>query len=117
MYGSNSKKAFNECSFSFSNSISLCSILNNPINGLRERALRLVYNDFSSTFSELLIEDKSVMIHQRNLQALAFEIFKVKNLVPEIMKTIFSFNTLPNSLRNSTTLPCKTTKQFSMDYI
>ena len=45
---------------------------NNCINGLRERALSLVYNDFSSSFSELLEEDKSVTIHHLNLKALAY---------------------------------------------
>ena len=52
--------------------------LNNRINGLHDRALSLVYNDFSSSFSELLEKDKSVTIHHRNLQTLAYEIFKVK---------------------------------------
>ena len=52
--------------------------LNNRINGLHERALSLVYNDFSSSFSELLEKDKSVTIHRRNLQTLAYEIFNVK---------------------------------------
>ena len=52
--------------------------LNNRINRLHKRALSLVYNDFSSTFSELLEKDKSVTIHHRNLQALAYEILKVK---------------------------------------
>ena len=33
--------------------------LNNCINGLHKRALSLVYNDFSSSFSELLEKDKS----------------------------------------------------------
>ena len=51
--------------------------LNNRINGLHDRALSLVYNDFSSSFSELLEKDKSVTIHRRNLQTLAYEIFKV----------------------------------------
>ena len=50
--------------------------LNNRINGLHKRALSLVYNDFSSSFSELLEKDKSVAIHHRNLQTLAYEIFK-----------------------------------------
>ena len=53
--------------------------LNKRINGLHKRALSLVYNDFSSSFSELLEKDKSVTIHHRNLQTLAYEIFKVKN--------------------------------------
>ena len=53
-------------------------ILNNRINGLHKRALSLVYNDFSSSFSGLLEKDKSVTIHHRNLQTLAYEIFRVK---------------------------------------
>ena len=40
--------------------------LNNRINGLHETALNLVYNDFSSRFSELLEKDKSVTINHRN---------------------------------------------------
>ena len=53
-------------------------ILNNRINGLHKRVLSLTYNDFSLSFSELLEKDKSVTIHHRNLQTLAYEIFKVK---------------------------------------
>ena len=45
--------------------------LNKDINGLHKRALNLVYNDFSSSFSELLEKDNSVSIHHRNLQTLA----------------------------------------------
>ena len=52
--------------------------LNIRINGLHKRALSLVCNDLSSSFSELLEIDKSVTIHHRNLQSLAHEIFKVK---------------------------------------
>ena len=52
--------------------------LNNRINGLHERALSLVYNEFSLHFSELLEKDKSLTIHQRNFQTLAYEVFKVK---------------------------------------
>ena len=50
--------------------------INNRINSLHERALRVVYRDYKATFSELLSKDKSVTIHQRNLQLLATEIFK-----------------------------------------
>ena len=44
--------------------------LNNRINGLHKRALSLVYNDCSLSFSELLEKDKSMAIHYRNLQTL-----------------------------------------------
>ena len=60
--------------------------INNQINKLHERALRLVYNDKSSSFRELLERDHSVTIHERNIQVLLTEIFKVKSrAAPEIM--------------------------------
>ena len=66
--------------------------LNNKINRLQERALRIVYNDKSSTFYQLLEKDKSVTIHTRNLQYLATEIFEVKiGISPIIMTEIFKF--------------------------
>ena len=67
--------------------------LNNRINRIQERALRIVYNDRKSTFSELLTKDKSVTVHSRNLQILATELFKVKNgMSPEIISNIFQIN-------------------------
>ena len=52
--------------------------LNNKINKLHERALRIVYKNDSLTFQELLDKDDSITIHQRNLQRLASEMYKVK---------------------------------------
>ena len=64
--------------------------LNHRINSIHERALRVTYQDYQSTFLQLLQKDNSVAIHQRNLQVLATEIFKAKNdLSPEIMKEVF----------------------------
>ena len=66
--------------------------LNNKINHIQERALRIVYNDYSSTFEDLLNKDKSVTIHQHDLQQLAIEIFEVKiEIAPKIMNGIFTF--------------------------
>ena len=60
--------------------------------------MRVVYNDHSSSFDELLEEDNSCKIHGRNLIA---EIFKVKmNLAPEIMKEVFEIAECPYALRN-----------------
>ena len=53
--------------------------INNRINSLQKRALRVFYRDYNATSSELLSKDKSVGIHQRNLQLLVTEIFKTKN--------------------------------------
>ena len=64
--------------------------MNNRINKIQERALRLVYKDNKLTFDDLLKLDNSVIIDQRNLQILATNIFKVKNsLAPEIMTEVF----------------------------
>ena len=45
--------------------------LNNKINRLQERCLRIIYNDKRSTFEELLTKDKSVSVHHNNIYSLA----------------------------------------------
>ena len=73
--------------------------LNNRINRLHKRALRLAYKDSKSTFEELLDLDKSFTIHHRNLQKLVTKIFKVKNnLSPRFMKSVFPDSLNPNNL-------------------
>ena len=62
---------------------------NYKINRLHERCLRLLYNDKKSSFEDLLQKDNSVSIHQRNLRALAVEMYRIKNgLAPEIVAEI-----------------------------
>ena len=80
--------------------------LNNKINHIHERALRIVYKDFLTPFDGLLAKDKSVTIHNQNLQQLAIEILKVKiEISPIIMNEIFSFSDNNNyNLRSSTHL-------------
>ena len=64
--------------------------MNNRFNKIHKRALRLVYKDNKLTFNNLLKLGNSVTMHQRNLQILATEIFKVKNnLAPEIVTEVF----------------------------
>ena len=53
------------------------SQLNNRINEIHGKGLRLVYKDNKLTFNDLLEVDEIVTIHQRNLQILATVIFKV----------------------------------------
>ena len=64
--------------------------------------LRIVYKDYESSFAELLSEDKSLTVHQRNVQKLAIEMYKVKNeLCPKIMLDLFKEVTHSYNLRNS----------------
>ena len=79
--------------------------LNNHINNIHARALRIVYRDYKSTFKQLLKQNKSVSIHQRNLQILATDIFKTKNdLNPGIMEDVCNFKNLAYNFRNAETL-------------
>ena len=45
--------------------------LNNLINRIHERALRLIHNDHFSTFQDILEMIKEKTIHQNNLEILA----------------------------------------------
>ena len=77
--------------------------INTHINRMQERALRIVYKDYVSTFAQLLEKDSSVSIHIRNLQILATEIFKVRNnLSPPIVQNIFRVIEPAYSLRRDT---------------
>ena len=65
--------------------------LNNKINRLHKRCLRLIYNDRISSYEELSDKDNSVLIHQKNLQKLAIEIFETYT-APQIMNEVFPRN-------------------------
>ena len=66
--------------------------LNNKINDIHERVLRIVHQDKKSSSETLLKRGKSTSIHVKNLQRLATELFKVKNnLFPDIMKKMLVF--------------------------
>ena len=93
-------KSFIEAQFNYCPLIWMCHsrALNNKINKLHERALRVVYKDKSLTFEQMLERDGSFTIHQRNLQKLAIEMYKVKNgLSPEIMANLFTLKERGNS--------------------
>ena len=67
--------------------------LNNRINSLHEKTLRVTYQDRNSSFTELLNLDKSVSIHYRNIKYLPTKIYKIKmGLSPPIMSDIFSLS-------------------------
>ena len=75
---------------------------NNRINRIHERAMRIAHDDYESTFEQLLIMNKTIASHKKNLQYLAIEIYKTFNgLNPPFMDEIFSINECPYYLRNS----------------
>ena len=76
--------------------------INNKINLLHERVLRIVYNDFKSSFKNLLEKDGTVSIHVKNLQNLATEMFKIsKNFSVPLMSELFYQKVNHYDLRNT----------------
>ena len=74
--------------------------VNNKINKLHERCLRIVYNDEKLSFKELSQTDKSVPTHIKNLQVLATEMLKVyRNLSPLIVRQFFQSKNNDYNLR------------------
>ena len=55
--------------------------INNNINRIHERALRILYEDKKSTFKKLLEKDNSETIHVKNLQELVTEMYIVQNII------------------------------------
>ena len=76
--------------------------LNNRINKIHEKSLRIVYKDYLFPFEELLKRDSSFKIHERNIQFLAIELYKVvNNLSPVIMKEVFLTQTSSTTRSNN----------------
>ena len=96
-------KAFIESQFSYCPLVWMfhSRTLNNRLNRLHERGLRMVYKDYKLTFNDLLHKDNSFSIHHRNLQRLAMEMYKAYNdLSPSLVKSIFRTREIPYNLRN-----------------
>ena len=93
----------------FKGQLSYCTLIwtfcsrssNHLISKLQERALRIAYNDFNSSFSEFLEMANESTIHIRNLKILLTEVNKFLNgLSPPIMNEVFQTNDCPYDLRN-----------------
>ena len=86
-------KAFYESQFKYCPLIWMfCSIrANNRINKLHERTLRLVHDDYETSFSDLLGIDGSFTVHQTNIQTLLLEMYEIKPTLSEsCLKDLFS---------------------------
>ena len=75
---------------------------NRKISRFHERCLCIIYNDKQSSFAELLEKDGSSSIHDKNIQYLALEMYKVSNgLSPAHISDIFKHkNSYPYNLRH-----------------
>ncbi len=95
--------------------------INAKINQIHERALSIAYQDHTSSFKKgLLITDKWVFIHQRNLQLLITEIYRTKmNLNPSFMKEIFVERKINYNLRvtNNVYAPKPRTTAYGLENI
>ena len=66
--------------------------LNNLVNKVQERALKLTWKDNESNFKTFLNENNEKYLYQRNLQFLMTELYKFKNnYAPPIMHHLFQF--------------------------
>ena len=92
-------KAFIESQFNYCPLLWMfhSKIINAKINGLHERALRVVYGDRKSSFEELLKKDKSFTVHEKNIQKLAVEMYKVKNNISPIPVQDLFVKSLPRT--------------------
>ena len=60
------------------------------------KSTRLVHNDSTSSFYELLQKDNSFTIHHRNIQKLALEMYRVKHrIAPKMMCELFNEANVP----------------------
>ena len=50
---------------------------NSKINKLRERSLRIIYDDSNSKLEDFLTTDSSFIIHHQNIETLEIERFKI----------------------------------------
>ena len=88
--------------------------LNNKINRIHERALRITYKDKSSTFQELLEKDNSVSIHHRNIfnsvrhgtESVLFLGPKIWDLVPSDIKLSQSLSIFKRKIKKWVPLQC-----------
>ena len=77
--------------------------VNSKINHLQERSSRIVYNDYITSFEDLLKKDNSFKIHHKNIQSLAIDFFIVeKGISYPILCDIFPPRSIDYNLRSQT---------------
>ena len=71
------------------------------VNKIHRGALHVVYDDYDSTYEELLASHNDISIHKKHLKHLVIEVYKsLTNLNPEFMWPFFKIKSIPYNLRN-----------------
>ena len=74
---------------------------NDLINKVHVSGLRLSYRDETKDFQQILREQNEITIHQRHLQVLMTEMYKIVNgIAPPIMNSLFQFCCNTHNIRN-----------------
>ena len=92
-------------------------VANERIKRVHERALRVVYNDFSSNYQLLLSKGNHVTIHQKNLKTLSVKVFKsTHGYSPNFINAMFHVKHVNYSQRiqNLLTLPKTSTITYGL---
>ena len=93
---------------------------NKELNRSHKRALRILRNDYSSPFEELLRKSNECTIHIKNLKKLMLEVYKcLKNENPSFMWNMFHEKSIQYNLRskNLLMLPQTNTIKYGNDSI
>ena len=83
-----------------------CGIMNNSkIEKIQERALRIVFSDYSSDYQDLINRFGTDTMLQSRLKKIVLETFKsIKGINPQYIQNILKYKEQPYSLRNPTPL-------------
>ena len=75
--------------------------LNNVLNSIHQRTLRLIYNDYKLPFGRIFEHNKQKSMHQKIIESLAIEIYRFQeDLTPPIMSDLFVTRENKYNLRN-----------------
>ena len=91
---------------------------NKEINRTIKRALKLLYEDYDSSFEQLLEKDGSITVLQRNIQNRMTEIYKTLHKInPAYMWELFVEKDMPYNLRTKVLcrLPQAQTNRYGLD--
>ena len=87
--------------------------LNSRVNQLHERALRIVYQDYASSFTELLEKDNSTTIHNRKVTNGLSPPFMKENVFVENAQHYYDLRKKIEFKRNNVKTVCNRTETFN----